>query len=58
MEAIPLEPVDALTVTTLIDNVTDLLLVDEGPAKRPPAVARGRARRAMRCAPSTASPAW
>ena len=34
MEAIALEPVDALTVTTLVDNVTDLLLVDEGPAKR------------------------
>jgi len=32
---IPLEPVDALTVTTLVDNVTDLLLVDEGPARRP-----------------------
>jgi 7,8-dihydropterin-6-yl-methyl-4-(beta-D-ribofuranosyl)aminobenzene 5'-phosphate synthase len=36
MEAIALEPVDALTVTTLVDNVTDLLLVDEGPVKRPP----------------------
>jgi 7,8-dihydropterin-6-yl-methyl-4-(beta-D-ribofuranosyl)aminobenzene 5'-phosphate synthase len=36
MEQIPLEPVDSLTVTTLVDNVTDLLLVDEGPAKRPP----------------------
>jgi 7,8-dihydropterin-6-yl-methyl-4-(beta-D-ribofuranosyl)aminobenzene 5'-phosphate synthase len=36
MERIPLEPVDALTVTTLVDNVTDMLLVDEGPAKRPP----------------------
>jgi 7,8-dihydropterin-6-yl-methyl-4-(beta-D-ribofuranosyl)aminobenzene 5'-phosphate synthase len=36
MEAIALEPVDALTVTTLVDNVTDLLLVDEGPAKRYP----------------------
>ena len=36
MEAIPLEPVDAVTVTTLVDNVTDLLLADEGPAKRPP----------------------
>jgi 7,8-dihydropterin-6-yl-methyl-4-(beta-D-ribofuranosyl)aminobenzene 5'-phosphate synthase len=34
MEAIPLEPVDALTVTTLVDNVADLLLVDQGPAKR------------------------
>ena len=36
MESIPLEPVDSLTVTTLVDNVTDLLLLDEGPAKRPP----------------------
>jgi 7,8-dihydropterin-6-yl-methyl-4-(beta-D-ribofuranosyl)aminobenzene 5'-phosphate synthase len=34
VEPIPLEPVDALTVTTLVDNVADLLLVDEGPAKR------------------------
>jgi 7,8-dihydropterin-6-yl-methyl-4-(beta-D-ribofuranosyl)aminobenzene 5'-phosphate synthase len=36
VEAIALEPVDALTVTTLVDNVSDLLLTDEGPAKRPP----------------------
>jgi 7,8-dihydropterin-6-yl-methyl-4-(beta-D-ribofuranosyl)aminobenzene 5'-phosphate synthase len=36
MEPIPLEPVDALTVTTLVDNVADLLLPDQGPAKRPP----------------------
>jgi 7,8-dihydropterin-6-yl-methyl-4-(beta-D-ribofuranosyl)aminobenzene 5'-phosphate synthase len=36
METIPLEPVDAVTVTTLVDNVTDLLLPDEGPATRPP----------------------
>lgn len=36
MEAIALEPVDAVTVTTLVDNVSDLLLPDEGPAKRPP----------------------
>jgi 7,8-dihydropterin-6-yl-methyl-4-(beta-D-ribofuranosyl)aminobenzene 5'-phosphate synthase len=36
MEAIALEPLDALTVTTLVDNVVDKLLVDEGPAKRPP----------------------
>ena len=34
METIPLEPVDSLTVTTLVDNVTDLLLQDEGPARR------------------------
>ena len=36
MESVPLEPVDALTVTTLVDNVTDLLLGDEGPATRWP----------------------
>jgi 7,8-dihydropterin-6-yl-methyl-4-(beta-D-ribofuranosyl)aminobenzene 5'-phosphate synthase len=36
METIPLEPVDALTITTLVDNVTDLQLMDEGPARRPP----------------------
>jgi 7,8-dihydropterin-6-yl-methyl-4-(beta-D-ribofuranosyl)aminobenzene 5'-phosphate synthase len=35
MNLIPLEPVDALTITTLVDNVTDSLLTDEGPAKRP-----------------------
>lgn len=34
MEAIPLQPVDTLTVTTLVDNVADLLLADEGPATR------------------------
>ena len=28
METIALEPVDALTVTTLVDNVSDLLPVD------------------------------
>jgi 7,8-dihydropterin-6-yl-methyl-4-(beta-D-ribofuranosyl)aminobenzene 5'-phosphate synthase len=36
VESISLEPVDSLTVTTLVDNVTDLLMVDEGPAKRAP----------------------
>src|SRR3954462_5994105 len=35
IEQIPLEPVDALSVTVLVDNVTDLLLIDEGPARRP-----------------------
>jgi 7,8-dihydropterin-6-yl-methyl-4-(beta-D-ribofuranosyl)aminobenzene 5'-phosphate synthase len=35
MEPIALEPVDALTITTLVDNVTDSLLADQGPAKRP-----------------------
>jgi 7,8-dihydropterin-6-yl-methyl-4-(beta-D-ribofuranosyl)aminobenzene 5'-phosphate synthase len=35
MEPIPLDPVDSLTVTTLVDNVADLLLPDQGPARRP-----------------------
>src|SRR3954464_16022076 len=35
VEPIRLEPVDELTVTTLVDNVTDILVVDEGPARRP-----------------------
>ena len=36
MEPIALEPVDAVTVTTLVDNFTDALLPDTGPAKRAP----------------------
>jgi 7,8-dihydropterin-6-yl-methyl-4-(beta-D-ribofuranosyl)aminobenzene 5'-phosphate synthase len=36
METIGLEPVDSVTITTLVDNVADLLLPDEGPAKRAP----------------------
>lgn len=32
---IPLEPVEAVSVTTLVDNVTDLLAMDTGPARRP-----------------------
>jgi 7,8-dihydropterin-6-yl-methyl-4-(beta-D-ribofuranosyl)aminobenzene 5'-phosphate synthase len=36
METVALDPVDGLTVTTLVDNVTDLLLTDEGPATRFP----------------------
>src|SRR6478735_5555426 len=35
IEQIRLQPVDALSVTVLMDNVTDLLLVDDGPARRP-----------------------
>src|SRR3954453_3429427 len=35
IEQIPLEPVDALSVTVLVDNVTDMLLIREGPARRP-----------------------
>ena len=36
MTNIPLEPVDSVTITTLADNVSDMLLQDQGPAKRPP----------------------
>ena len=32
--AISLEPVDSVTVTTLVDNYVDVLLMDQGPAKR------------------------
>jgi 7,8-dihydropterin-6-yl-methyl-4-(beta-D-ribofuranosyl)aminobenzene 5'-phosphate synthase len=35
METIAIEPLDRLTITTLVDNVTDSLLADEGPAQRP-----------------------
>nr|MBA2294792.1 MBL fold metallo-hydrolase [Actinomycetota bacterium] len=42
MEAIGLEPVDAITVSTLVDNLTDSLLTDEGPAKRPSMAASPR----------------
>lgn len=33
-EPIPLEPIDQLTVTSLVDNAFDLLLPDEGPVQR------------------------
>jgi len=35
MPGVPLEPVDSVAVTTLVDNVSDMLLLDQGPAKRP-----------------------
>src|SRR5947209_31071 len=31
---IPLEPVDSLTITTLVDNVFDVFMPDQGPAQR------------------------
>src|SRR5579864_7556177 len=34
MLTIPLEPVDSLTVTTLVDNVFDSFMPDQGPAHR------------------------
>lgn len=35
IEPIALDPVDSVTITVLVDNSTDILLVDEGPARRP-----------------------
>ncbi|HEX6313013.1 MAG TPA: hypothetical protein VF152_15485, partial [Acidimicrobiia bacterium] len=35
-EVLPLEPVDAVSVLTVCDNTVDILLLDEGPAKRLP----------------------
>ena len=34
VEPIALEPVDAVHLTTLVDNLSDLTLLDQGPAKR------------------------
>ena len=35
MTTISLEPMDSITITTLVDNMTDMLAPDQGPAKRP-----------------------
>ncbi len=35
MTTIPLQPVDSVAVTILVDNAADVLLPDQGPAKRP-----------------------
>jgi 7,8-dihydropterin-6-yl-methyl-4-(beta-D-ribofuranosyl)aminobenzene 5'-phosphate synthase len=37
-----LEAVDSVTVTTLMDNVTDVFMPDQGPAHRPPVVSEHR----------------
>ena len=37
-----LEPVDSVTVTTLMDNVTDVFMPDQGPARRAPLVSGNR----------------
>ena len=42
-EVLPLEPVDELSVLTICDNVTDMLLPDQGPAKRLPLAGMARA---------------
>ncbi len=34
MAAIPLEPVDSLSITMLVDNLTDVFMPDQGPARR------------------------
>jgi hypothetical protein len=42
-EVLPLEPVDELSVLMVCDNVTDILLPDQGPAKRLPLAGMARA---------------
>jgi 7,8-dihydropterin-6-yl-methyl-4-(beta-D-ribofuranosyl)aminobenzene 5'-phosphate synthase len=37
-----LEPVDSVIVTTLMDNVTDVFMPDQGPARRAPVVSAHR----------------
>src|SRR5260370_12508764 len=37
-----LEPVDSVIVTTLMDNVTDVFMPDQGPARRAPVVSASR----------------
>ncbi|MBV9577635.1 MAG: MBL fold metallo-hydrolase, partial [Chloroflexi bacterium] len=40
--SIALEPVDSLTVTTLVDNVFDAFMPDQGPAQRRAPAGGGR----------------
>lgn len=42
MPEMPLQPVDSVSVTILMDNVSDALMVDAGPAKRASMVGAGR----------------
>ncbi len=66
MATFDLEPLDSLTVTVLIDNVTDLLATDKGPAKRlqpgitspstQPSTTLEGGLASIRCSPNTASP--
>ena len=39
VETVGLEPVDRVVLTTLVDNLSDMLLLDQGPAKRVGALA-------------------
>jgi hypothetical protein len=55
IEPIALAPVDGVTITTLVDNVTDALLADDG---RQSAPSSRLSRRARCCAPSTGSRRW
>lgn len=43
-ETIELSPIESVTITMLADNVSDMLLQDEGPAKRPPLIDRSAPR--------------
>ena len=36
MATVSLELIESVTITALVDNVSDMLLQNEGPANRPP----------------------
>src|SRR3989304_2226249 len=44
MTTISLEPVDSISITTLVDNATDMLAPDQGPARRADVAAAGAPR--------------
>jgi 7,8-dihydropterin-6-yl-methyl-4-(beta-D-ribofuranosyl)aminobenzene 5'-phosphate synthase len=46
MRPISLEPVDGVEITILVDNLTDVFMPDEGPAKRFPVTSPAAPRRA------------
>ena len=68
MQTVALDPVDAVTVTILVDNVSDMLLEDQGPARRVGDAGRPLPNRPWGCsrkarpstssAPSTGSRRW
>ena len=59
MNQIPLEPVDRIEITVLVDNLTDPLMVDQGGVARvnwPKALHGGLPTAAARVSPGPASP--
>lgn len=57
-EVLPLEPDDELSVLMVCDNVTDILLPDQGPAKRLPLAAMARLAPLLAPPPGQHHPCW